>query len=206
MGRPPHSKSTLTPTAPALASHLMRHASEEAIVLAALAAVVLLASQPAGAGTVYHWTDERGVVHFADVPPQDTKQVKTESLPDTPPPLVVPAGAAAGAGPAGEATPGDADGEKGPARVVVTDHQAVAVGPAVQSFRGKVKNEGGAEAHDVAIAIVVSDPAQGDECLHDQIDVAPSTLPPGAEGTFEAQFDNPCFHGPTNTDLRAEWR
>jgi hypothetical protein len=180
----------------------MRYACGRTIALGALAAAILLAPHGAGAATVYQWTDENGVVHFADGPPPNTKQFKTEELPDVPPPMAVPP--AGGGGP--ETKSGDDDTEKGPARVVLIDHQAVADGPTEQTFRGKVKNEGGAEAHDVAIAIVVSDQAQGDECLHDHIDVAPSTLPPGEEGTFEARFSSPCFHAPTNADLRAEWR
>jgi hypothetical protein len=95
---------------------------------------------------------------------------------------------------------------QGPAHVALTDQKAEAVSADVQSFRGKVKNEGGVEARDVAIDVTVTEPAQGDECLHDRIDVEPSTLAPGAEASFEAQFQSPCFHGETQADLRVEWR
>ncbi len=169
---------------------------------AALATTVLFAAHAIGAATLYRWTDEKGTVHFADAPPPNVRQFKAETLPDAPPTPVPPPEA----GPAGEAKPAGAEAAEGPARVVLTDQQAEAVGAAVQSFSGKVKNEGGAEAHDVSVAIVVAEPTQGDECLRNRIDVAPSDLPPGAEGTFEAQFSNPCFYGPTQADLRVEWR
>jgi len=167
-----------------------------------MVALVALVAGAAAAGTVYRWTDENGTVHFGDVPPPHLKDFKTESLPDAP----TPAAEAAAALPAGAAKAGDAPAPQGPARVVLSDQHAEAVNPGVQSFRGKVKNEGGSEARDVSIAIVVTEPTQGDECLHEAIDVDPSTLAPGAEGTYEAEFENPCFQGPTQAALHAEWR
>jgi hypothetical protein len=174
------------------------------VIGAAPLVVALLGAGAAGGADVYRWTDERGVVHFSDVPPHGS-QFTTQSLPDAPPPPVeaaTPAGdvAPAAAAPGADATP------QGPAHVVLTDKDAVPVGPSVQSFRGKVKNTGGVTAHDVSIAIVVTERVQGAECLREAIDVEPSTLEPGEVGSFAAEFDNPCFHGPTDADLRAEWR
>ena len=167
-----------------------------------------LAAVPAGAETVYRWTDARGVVHFSDVPPQGTHS-QAETLPDAPAPIVQsPPEAAAVEAPAPPVAPasGEDTAASGPADVVLTDQRADPVGPATKSFHGKVKNKGGVEARDVFIALVVTDPVQGDECLRKEIDVTPSTLAPGAEGTFEAEFENPCFHGDTSNDLRAAWR
>lgn len=165
----------------------------------ALAALAIAAT--ARAAIVYSWTDANGTVHFGDAPPPHGSQVKTEYLPDVRMPAAPAAGDQIGRAPAeADKTP------QGPARVALTEQKAEAVSPEVQSFRGKVKNEGGAEAHDVAIDITVTEPTQGDECLHERMDVEPPALAPGAEGTFDARFESPCFQGPTQTDLRVEWR
>lgn len=169
------------------------------MTMAALAAVAVAAS--ARAAIVYTWTDANGTVHFGDAPPPRGSQVKTEYLPDVPTPA-----APAADDQAGRATPAADQTPQGPARVALTEQKAEAVSPRAQSFHGKVKNEGGAAAHDVAIDISVTEPTQGDECLHERMNVEPSTLAPGAEGTFEGQFESPCFEGPTQADLRVEWR
>jgi Domain of unknown function (DUF4124) len=157
----------------------------------------------ATAGTVYRWTDQNGVVHFADNPPARGPAVTPQQLPDTVVPISPPEpDVAADATPSAEGTPGG----NGPARVVISEQEQASVGPGVQSFTGRVKNEGGAEASGVVVAITVVEPSGGAECVRDHIDVEPSTLAPGAEGTFEARFQNPCFKGPTNAELRAEWR
>jgi hypothetical protein len=165
--------------------------------------LVALGAAPALAGTVYKWTDERGVVHFGDMPPA---KGSSEIMPEAPPPVALPPQPKAAAPAEGAAAPsGDAAAVK-EANVVITDRKAEAVAPAVQSFRGKVKNQGGTEARNVFVAIVVTEPVQGDECLRDEIEVDPSTLAPGAEGTFEAEFENPCFYGDVTAELSAEWR
>jgi hypothetical protein len=167
-----------------------------------------LLAAPAIAGTVYKWTDERGVVHFGDVPPAPATGIRSETMPAAPPPVARPPQPTSDAPSDGAAAvpPGAGAEAVKEANVAVTDRQAEAIGPAAQSFRGKVKNQGGTEARDVFVAIVVTEPTQGDECLREEIDVEPSTLAPGAEGTFEAEFDNPCFHGPITADLSPEWR
>ncbi len=156
----------------------------------------------ARAATVYQWTDANGTLHFGDAPPAHGAQVKAEDLPDAPTPAPAPAGRPASdtAAAPDNAPPG------GPAHVALIDQKAEAVSGDVQSFRGKVKNEGGSEARDVNVAITVTEPTQGDQCVHDRIDVEPSTLAPGAEATFEARFQSPCFYGETQADLRVEWR
>jgi hypothetical protein len=68
-----------------------------------------------------------------------------------------------------------------------------------------VKNEGGETARGVVVAIHVSEPIQGEECLTDEITVEPSSLAAGEKGTFSAEFDNPCFFGPTQAELRPDW-
>ena len=173
--------------------------------LLALTAVLLVAGRVPGQDTVYRWTDEKGTVHFADVPAPHVNHFTTEALPEVPPARAAAADTAPDAA-AGGVTPAADESLKGQAHVVLKDKQALAVGPSAQAFRGTVKNEGSAEARDVYVALVVTEPVQGAECLRNEIDVEPSMLGPGQEGSFGAEFDNPCFHGPTDADLRVEWR
>ncbi len=165
-------------------------------------AFVALAVPSARSATVYRWTDANGTVHFGDAPPA-RGQVTTEDLPDVPTPAPAPRRAEEDTR---NARPAGVSPLRGPAHVTLSDQKAEAVSGDVQSFRGKVKNEGGTEARDVAIDVTVTEPTQGAECLHDRIDVEPSTLAPGAEASFEAEFQSPCFHGETQADLRVEWR
>jgi Domain of unknown function (DUF4124) len=164
-----------------------------------------LASRPICADTVYRWTDARGVVHFSDVPPQGVRS-QAETLPDRPAPVVQPPSEPAAAEPLVPPASGEEKDPSGPAQVVLTDQQAEPLGAAVRSFRGKVKNKGGVAARDVYVSVVVTEPVQGDECLREEIDVTPSTLAPGAEGSFEAAFESPCFHGETSANVQAAWR
>jgi hypothetical protein len=169
--------------------------------VAVCAVLVALAGQSALAQTVYKWTDANGVVHFADAPPPQVKDYEKNDMPRRP--AAPPPPEAADTAPAtGEATPA----AKGPAQVVLSGHEEIGVGPALQSFTGTVKNEGGAEAVEVAVAVRVVDPNSGDECVNTEIDVEPSTLPPGGKGTFEAEIESPCFRGATQADLHVVWR
>jgi hypothetical protein len=169
--------------------------------------LVVLAGAAAEGQTLYRWTDERGVVHFADVPPPRGYTVTAESLPGTAP--ARPQAAAkqvAGDQPvAGEPADADKKQPQRPPRVIITEHEEVDSGEAAQSFTGAVKNEGGSEARGVVIAIRVTEPTQGDECLVGEIEVTPSTLAPGDKGTYAADFNSPCFHGPTTAELNARW-
>jgi len=167
---------------------------------------LLLAASPSFADTVYRWVDERGTVHFSDAPPPQGA-FESQTMPDAPPTAVPTAQSAAPASGDTTASPAAAEAPpSGPARVAVTDQGADAVAPTVQVIRGRVKNEGGRTASDVHIAVVVTEPVQGAECLQDTIDVEPATLEPGEEGTFEAEYTNPCFHGPTDVLLKPQWR
>jgi len=169
----------------------------------AVAAFVLVAlgGQSALGQTVYRWTDEQGVVHFADSPPPQRKDVQKQDMPRGVP-IAAPEAAADAPPPAG----GDAPRAGGPAHIVLTKHEETGVAPAVQSFTGTVKNDGGAEATEVSVALRVVEPNSGDECIVAEIEVEPSTLAPGAKGTFDADFESPCFKGPTRAELNAVWR
>lgn len=174
------------------------------IIVVVVASCTALCTLTAGAAMVYRWVDEKGVVHFGDAPPAGSRDYTSKTLPDAPPapePMPADAAAKAEALPPASGTP-----RQGAAHVVLLESRTIALGPARQAIRGKVKNDGGAEARDIVISVRVTEPIQGAECLRDVIDVEPSTLAPGAEGSFDAEFDNPCFHGPTNAALTAEWR
>jgi len=173
------------------------------IVATVIACSAALSVLSAGAATVYRWVDEKGVVHFGDAPPLGSRDYTKNALPDAPAPAA-PVESTPASG-----TPQVAAGKtprEGPAHVVLLESRTMALGPSRQGIRGKVKNDGGAEARDIVISVLVTEPIQGAECLRDVIDVDPPSLAPGAEGTFDAEFDNPCFHGPTNAALTAEWR
>jgi hypothetical protein len=179
----------LTNQVTALASRRMRSG------VLAVAAVLLAA--PVLAGDVYRWTDASGVVHFADVPPPNVRALQMQSMP-----AATPRPAAAAAPAADSAQP---EAAKGAARVVLTRQDEAGLGEARHGFSGAVKNEGGAPAHAVAVAIRVVEPNQGDECMTDEIAVEPSTLAPGESGRFSADFDNPCFRGATQTAFEVVW-
>lgn len=158
-------------------------------------AVVVGASASRG-GEIYRWTDAQGVVHFADVPPAGQQRVETHTLPDAPPRAAAPA-------PAAPAAAGTLAVE--PAQVVIVSHEEAPLGDTRHGISGTVKNQGGAPARDVVIAIHVISPAQGDDCLSEEVEVRPATLDPGAEGAFAVDLDHPCFRGPTQVDLRVRW-
>lgn len=164
------------------------------LVLAALAG-----ASAGWAGEVYRWTDAQGVVHFADVPPPDQPRVETRTMPEP------PARAAAAPAPAAAAPAATGQTGKGPAQVVITGTDQESLGGSRHGISGSVENKGGATARDVAITVHVISPAQGDDCLSEEIEVSPSTLGPGDKGAFAADLDHPCFRGPTQVDLQARW-
>jgi hypothetical protein len=168
--------------------------------VAVVGAVLMLASI-GSAGEVYRWTDANGVLHISDVPPAGQRAQK-QTLPDAPP-LVAPA---AGAPPGDGAVPAEgtpAAGQK-PAQVVITGQDNESVGGSQHVVCGTVENKGGTPARDVVIVVHVVSPAQGDECLEEEIAVA-SSLAPGEKAEFSEEFDHPCFRGPTQVDLRPQW-
>src|SRR5262245_11030698 len=124
-----------------------------------------LTAGAAEGGTMYRWTDERGVVHFADVPAANVQNYTALQFSIDPParpaaaqPAVAPgAGAVAPArqSGAGAMPPAPATG---PPRIVILDRDEVALGDTELSFSGKVENQGGSEAREVAIAIRVVEP------------------------------------------------
>ncbi len=92
------------------------------------------------------------------------------------------------------------------ARVKITENETQPVGNGVQEFNGTVQNIGGSVAEDVIVVITVTEPVQGAQCLREEVEVDPPTLPPDASGTFSVRLQNPCFLGPTTVDVRPDWR
>jgi hypothetical protein len=177
---------------------------------AAVAVVGMLAlASVSDAGDVYRWTDDQGTLHISDIPPPAGYHVQTQSLPKHQPRPTPAAAAAAAAAPTAAGTPGATPGgtpaAAGPADVVITSQDNESLGGAVHAFSGTVENKGGTAARDVAIALHVVSPAQGDECLDEEITVAAS-LKPGDKADFSADFEHPCFRGPTQVDMRPQWQ
>lgn len=167
--------------------------------IAVLGAVLVWASV-LRAGEVYRWTDAQGVLHISDLPPPSGAGVQKQTLPDAP-----PRASTAERAPAAEGAPAAAGQVQGPARVVITAQSSESLGGSRHGVSGTVENRGGATARDVAVAVHVVSPAQGDECLEEEIAVA-SALKPGEKAEFSADLDHPCFRGPTRIDLRAQWQ
>lgn len=169
------------------------------------------------AGEVYRWTDANGVLHIADVPPPHVHSVETQNLPVTKPrpteqvAAATPVEGTPTAGTPVAGTPGTpgatpaTKADKGPAHVVITERNEDSLGDTRHGVSGTVENKGGNAAHDVVVAVHVTSPAQGDDCMSDEIEVA-STLEPGEKAEFSADLDHPCFRGPTQVDMRAQWQ
>jgi hypothetical protein len=153
---------------------------------------------------VYRWTDAQGGLHFTQSPPPPEAQFEVRNMPSPPPAPSTPVKEPA-AQP--EVAPGETPAPKreGPARVELGKQLTQEVGPSRRLFKGTVQNVGGLAARNVAILLTVTETQQGEECLQAEIDVAPSTLPPGADGTFEAEFDNPCFFGNVSVRMEPDW-
>jgi uncharacterized protein DUF4124 len=160
----------------------------------------------ANAQTYFKWTDDKGVVHFSDAPPADSKGVEERHLPAPPavaPPKEVAVGRASEAS-ANEGAPTDQP-PTGPARVIVTSRQAPHTGPSAVHVIGEVKNVGGADARRVAVTISAVDVTQGTPCLKEEASVEPSTLHPGDKGNFDVDVDSPCLFGDPNVDVAPVW-
>lgn len=168
------------------------------------AGLVMIVASAGRAGEIYRWTDAHGVLHLSDVPPSTGEAVQKQTLPDQPPRLTTGTGAApADAAAAAGGTPAAGPKEK-PAQVVITEQHDESLGGSRHTFTGTVENKGGAPARDVAVVVHVVSPAQGDECL-DEVVAVTSSLAPGEKAAFSADFDHPCFRGPTQIDLRPQW-
>ncbi len=155
----------------------------------------------AHADVVYQWTDQRGVVHFSDVPPEAAPNVRQRELPAPPPaptaaatPASTPGGTAAG--PTGAAEP---------ARVVLAAQQTSRVAPDAVRVVGTVRNEGDAPARAVTVALSANDVGQNNPCLERRLAVQPEELAPHESGTFDAVVESPCLFGDPPVQLQPTW-
>jgi Domain of unknown function (DUF4124) len=190
---------------------MVRHWLTRTIASAAGAAVLALilqcvsTAEEAAAQPVYKWTDERGVVHFSDAPPATGTDFQIRDLPPPPPTPPEENGVENNAAqPAAAGTPSSKN--EGPASVQITEQKEDAVGESAHEYRGEVKNVGGAKATGVVVLIQVTETNQGAECLNEQVEVQPPDLGPGETGTYSAQFSNPCYFGPTKSNIRPDWQ
>ncbi|MFN8628328.1 MAG: DUF4124 domain-containing protein [Candidatus Binatia bacterium] len=151
----------------------------------------------ATAQTVYKWTDDRGVIHFADSPPPEARKVEERHLPGP------PASQSGADVPAEVRTPrSDA---QAPAQVIIASRMTPRTGPSSVHIQGEVRNVGGRDAARVAVTVVAADPHDGSSCVQEEIDVSPPTLRPGQTGSFETDVDNPCLLNQPSIDIAPVW-
>ena len=181
--------------------HRVRRMSVKVRAVWVGAGVVAAWCSMAAAQTYYKWTDDKGVVHFADVPPaQGTAEER--HLPAAP--AVKPREPAQAREAAVAETPTAFPGE-GPARVILVSRQLPRTGPSSMHMIGEVKNVGGAEARRVAVTITAVDITAGTPCLNEEAAVTPSNLRPGESGRFDVDVDSPCLAGRANVDVAPIW-
>jgi hypothetical protein len=157
------------------------------------------------AQTYYKWTDDHGIVHFADMPPPSGRQVEQKDLPRPPAarpyqPKASAEAAAATPGAAGAPIPG-----KGPARVILVSRQLPRTGRSTVHILGEVKNVGGADAQRVGVTISSLDSTASTPCLSEEATATPSTLRPGESGKFDVDLDSPCLLGNPQIDVAPVW-
>ena len=163
-----------------------------------ISGVILGSCGNARAQTFYKWTDDRGIVHFADQAPTGAKQVEERHLPALPALLVkLPEDGNA-------ATPGATPGAE--ARVILETHEESHTGPSTIHVTGKVKNVGASAAETVTVAVSAVDGVQGTPCLQVETSANPSTLGAGESGSFETDIDSPCLRGDTPVVLNPSWK
>jgi hypothetical protein len=153
--------------------------------------------------TFYKWTDDRGIVHFSDSAPVNTKNVEERNLPRPAPGAPEPPhGAPQEDGEKGAPPEGKTSGtNEGPAHVVLVSSHTPRTGPSAVHVSGEVKNVGGEDARGVAVIISAVDVTAGTPCLREELNVAPSSLRPGETGSFDADIDDPCLSGGTPVDI-----
>ncbi len=156
------------------------------------------------AQTYYKWTDEQGIVHFADSPPPPhSGKVEERQLPAEP--AVKPHDSEAGAEGAAQQAAATPESAGGPARVILVSRKLPRTGPSSMHILGEVKNVGGANAQRVAVTISAVDSTAGTPCLSEEATVSPSTLGPGQSGNFDVDVDSPCLNGQPNVDVAPVW-
>lgn len=159
----------------------------------------------AGAQTVYKWTDDHGVVHFADSPPPEARKVEERHLPGA------PASKSSDDAPAEVRTPrSDAltrrdPGAQAPAQVILASRKTPRTGPSSLQIQGEVRNVGGSDAARVAVTLSVVDTSDGSSCVQEEITVSPPTLHPGETGKFDTEIDKPCLLGQPKIDIAPVW-
>jgi hypothetical protein len=149
----------------------------------------------AAAQTYYKWTDDQGVVHFADMPAPNARAVEQRDLPR--PPAVKPHEP--------EASAEAPTSGKGPASVILVSRQLPRTGRSSVHIAGEVRNVGGADAQRVGVTISSLDSTAGTPCLSEEAMVTPSTLHPGESGKFDVDVDSPCLLGNPRVDVTPVW-
>lgn len=166
--------------------------------------VVAGGASDARADVVYQWTDQRGVVHFSDMPPPAATDVRQRELPA--PAAAAPAAATPLAPTAGvtPAAPGP-ERASGQAHVVLASAQTTQIAPNAVRVVGTVRNDGDTPAHGVRVVLSANDAGQNNPCLERPLAVQPEALQPRESGAFDAVVESPCLFGDPPLQLRPTW-
>jgi len=153
---------------------------------------------------VYKWTDEHGVIHFADSPPPNARKVEERHLPSAPASEASDATAAPRT-PRSDALTRHDPGAPAPAQIILAARKTPRTGPSSLHVHGEVRNVGGSDAARVAVTISAVDSNDGSSCLQEEVAVSPPTLSPGETGSFDKDFDKPCLLGQPTIDIAPVW-
>lgn len=154
---------------------------------------------------VYKWTDEHGVIHFADTPPSEVRKVEERHLPGPPPAKPEDDAPAEPRTPRTDALIRRTPGAQPRAQVILASRKTPQTGPSALHITGEVRNVGGSDAQRVAVAIAAVDGNDGSSCLKEEIAVSPATLRPGETGRFDTDIDNPCLLNQPKIDIAPVW-
>jgi hypothetical protein len=154
---------------------------------------------------VYKWTDEHGVIHFADSPPPEARKVEERHLPAARAGKPSEDAAAEPRTPKSDALTRRDPGTQPPAQVILASRKTPRTGASSVHIQGEVRNVGGTDAVRVAVAISALDSNDGSSCLKEEIGVSPPTLPPGDTGSFDTDIEKPCLLGQPNIDIAPVW-
>jgi len=157
------------------------------------------------AQTVYKWTDEHGVIHFADTPPSGGRKVEERHLPGPPASQANDDAPAEMRTPRSDALTRREPGAPGPAQVILASRKTPRTGPSSLHIQGEVRNVGGSDAARVAVTVAAVDSNDGSSCVQEEIGVNPPTLRPGETGSFDTNIDKPCLLGQPTIDIAPVW-
>ena len=166
------------------------------------------------AGEVYRWTDAQGVLHIADVPPPKGHDVQTQTLARAARAPRLRGGRHSRCRHTGRH--GRSDARRRPPAAGAEPARGAGAGRHHREERGARWADRGTASAARWRTRAAHRARRRDRCARDVAGAGrrvsgrgdrsqSSTLKPGEKAEFSADFDNPCFRGPTQVDLRAQW-